>query len=82
MPNFKPNHRYFEVVSATWETDNDGNVLHLRHGPVHREDHPRGALPVRDRDPQLTFDQWLEEEVLWELRLNDADEEMEDAEDA
>lgn len=82
MPeNFKPNHRYFEVVSATWETDDAGNVLCLRHGPVHREAVPRGEHPARERDPQLTFDEFLEQEVLWELRLDDAEMEVDNAED-
>lgn len=72
--------RRFELFAAVTIVDLDtGNVLEFSHGCVAKEDTPVAGGP---KDHQLSFDDFLEREALWAMRLDEAEgfeEEFQDA---
>jgi len=84
---FRPRHggpvnavrRAFELFATESWYDKDGNVIQSDYCTVVQEnmDFTRANKP----GAQLTFDEWLENEVMWNHHLSAAEEEEPDAED-
>lgn len=63
--------RRYELFCAVTIVDLDtGNVLEFSHGCVAKEDTPVSAGP---KEAQLSFDDWMEREALWAMRLDEAE---------
>lgn len=61
--------RRFELFACVTIVDQDtGNVLEFSHGCVAKEDNEPGP-----KDAQVSFDQFLEREALWAMRLDEAE---------
>lgn len=63
--------RRFELFACVTTVDLDtGNVLDFSHGCVAKEDTPISGGP---KDYQMSFDDFLEREALWALRMDEAE---------
>lgn len=63
--------RRFELFACVTIVDQDtGNVLEFSHGCVAKEDGPVSAGP---REAQLSFDDFMEREALWAMRMDEAE---------
>jgi len=71
--------RRFELFALeAWE-DADGRILELNHGSVV---HCHIEPDSRALDAQRTFDEWVEEQIMWEHHMNNAPEGGDEDDDA